>query len=182
MGKNPQKLQLVFADIWVEMGKQIVDVNTGQVRGAGREGILRSVAIGSCIVVAALNLKEKTGAMAHIMLPGSAGADAADKTRYARDGIDEMLKMLRPAECQKEDIQVCLVGAGNVLKRSDDTICQNNIDSVTRILKEKDIPISASALGGMERKSVFLDVETGCVTFAEAEKEEKVLWQASQLN
>lgn len=160
--------------------KKVIDVNTGEV-GLGMEGtMLRSVAIGSCIVVAAYDSENSIGAMAHIMLPGTAPKKTLEKTRYAADAIDEMINMMTQAESKKSDIEVCLVGGGNVLKKKDDAICKDNIESTTRILKEKNIPVRASALGGTRRKSVFLDIENGSISFAEGDEKEKTLWKAGQ--
>jgi chemotaxis receptor (MCP) glutamine deamidase CheD len=78
-----------------------------------------------------------------------------------------------------DETEVCLVGAGNVLQKEDDTICDANIESVTGILKEKNISVMASVLGGTKRKSVFMDVETGCISYTEGDEKEKRLWQPS---
>ena len=159
---------------------EVVNIATGGVELGWGETILRSLAIGSCIVVVAYDFKKKTGAVAHIMLPGTAPKKTLEKTRYAADAIDEMINMMTQAESKKSDIEVCLGGGGNVLKRKDDAICKDNIESTTRILKEKNIPVRASALGGTERKGVFLDIENGSISFAEGDEKEKTLWKAGQ--
>lgn len=161
--------------------KTIIDINTGEVKVAKEPVMLRSIAIGSCIVVAAMNFERKIGAMAHIMLPGKAESKAAIKTRYAVDAIDELIRMMNGSEHNTIDIEACLVGAGNILKKPDDTICQANISSATQILKEKDIPVRASVLGGTERKSVFMDIEKGRISFTRGNDGEKTLWQVGQL-
>ena len=160
--------------------QKIIDVNTGQVKAAVGKGILRSVGIGSCVVVAAYNLSRKIGGMAHIMLPGAAPQQSLEKTKYAFDGIEQLLKQMFEAGANTDETEVCLVGAGNVLQKKDDAICNANIESVTSILKEKNIPVMVSALGGTKRKSVFLDVEDGRVSYAEGDEREKTLWQAGQ--
>ncbi len=161
------------------MGK-VIDVNTGMVKAAKAGTILRSLAIGSCVVIAAYDSSEKVGAMAHIMLPGRAprGADHG-KTRYAADAIDEMIHRITRTGANKRELEVCLVGAGNVLKKPDDTICKDNIESITHLLSEKDIPVKAAALGGTVRRSIFLDIESGRVSFKEADEVEKLLWKSS---
>jgi len=73
-----------------------------------------------------------------------------------------------------------LIGGGNVLKKKDDTICKENIESVTKILTEKRIPIRASVLGGVKRKGVFLDILNGRVNITEGDGKEELLWQYKQ--
>ena len=158
--------------------KQVLDVNTGEVKAGTNESVLRSIAIGSCVVVAAYNFKRKIGAMAHVMLPGNAPKNSIDKTKYAANAIEELINMITPEDSKQYDIEACLVGAGNVLKKEDDTICNANIQSTTQILKEKHIPVRASALGGTKRKSIFMDIEDCCISFTEGNEKEKVLWKA----
>lgn len=37
----------------------------------------------------------------------------------------------------------------------------------------------ASALGGTERKNVFMDIEKGCISYTEGDKTERTLWQVN---
>src|SRR4030042_1539507 len=74
--------------------QKIIDVNTGEVKAAVEKGILRSVGIGSCVVVAAYNLRRKIGGMAHIMLPGIAPQQSLEKTKYAFDGIRQFVNQV----------------------------------------------------------------------------------------
>ena len=156
--------------------KDIIDVNTGQVRLGTGNVILRSLAIGSCIAAAAYDSQAKIGAIAHIMLPGSAPKEALEKTRYTENAIEEIVDLMVSGGSRKGNIEVCLVGAGNVLQKEDDTICVDNIRSAMRFLKERGIPIRATALGGTERQSVFLDIETGKVTYSKGCGRKELLW------
>ena len=159
--------------------EDIIEVNTGEVRTARNKTALRAMAIGSCIVITGYDRNNKAGAMAHIMLPGSAPAEESQKSKYAADAVDELIKQM--VRTETSDIEVCLVGGGNVLQKDDDTICERNIESVTQFLKKKNIPIKASALGGTERRTVRLDVETGTVTYSEGDSPKKLLWKPSEI-
>lgn len=161
--------------------KEVIDISTGAVEVAGAGAILRSNAIGSCIVIAAYDSRKKVGAMAHIMLPGRASKGADSKrTRYAADAIDEMINRMTRTGANQCDLEVCLVGAGNVLKKQDDTICKDNIESTMELLGKKHIPVRAAALGGTERKGVSLDVESGSIYYTEGDGKEKLLWKSTR--
>lgn len=157
---------------------KIVDVSTGEVKAGSGNAILRSVAIGSCIVVAAYDSTNRIGALAHIMLPGSAPESYVEKTRYAADGMDEMMKQMVLTGSGKSDIEVCLVGAANVLKKDDDTVCRQNIESTTRLLAERGVPVRAAVLGGTERKGVSMDLDSGTIFYTEGDGHEQLLWKA----
>lgn len=156
-----------------------IEVSTGEVKVAYSGTTLSSVAIGSCIAVATLDLEGRIGAIAHVMLPGRSPENCLEKTKYAENAIDEMLNLIGNAGTKIKDIEVYLVGAGNVLKKDDDTICQSNVKSVTQILKEKNIPIRASVLGGTERKSVFIDIDNKRISYSEGDGAIKLLWRKS---
>lgn len=155
--------------------KRIEDVGVGKVVVTRENIVLRAIALGSCIGVSAYDPVEKIGGMAHIMLPGEALEQAPDKTRYAADAIDKMVGQMIEAGSKLCDLEVCLVGAGNVLDRDDDTICQSNIDSVRRILEDKGIDVKATALGGTQRRSVSVDIESGDIFYTEGNSKQKCL-------
>ena len=163
------------------MPKEIIDVNTGEVKVAFGLSVLRSVAIGSCVVVAALDSEKRVGAMTHIMLPGKAPENCLEKTKYATDAIEKLIEGMNQQGCKNENIEVCLVGAGNVLQKEDDTICHANIESVISILKDKIISIKASILGGTKRKSVMLNIENGSFHYTEGGSCETLLWKADSI-
>ena len=159
-----------------------IDVNTGDVKGSRDSVVLRSIAIGSCIAVVAYSFRDRAGAIAHIMLPGRASGATKEKTRYAEDAVDELLGILEGFGVDLGDIEVCLVGGGNVLEKEDDSICQSNIESITGIMKERNIPVRASVLGGIKRKSVMMDVASGKVSYTEGDGRETFLWQPGNMN
>lgn len=162
--------------------RDVIDVNTGQVKATRKPVIYRSVAIGSCIVVSAIDTTKRAGAMAHIMLPGRAPKFSEGKTRYTHDAIESLIKKMELRGTRKENIEVCLVGGGNVLKKKDDTVCQSNINSVKKTLREKAIRIRSCALGGTKRRAMFFDLKEGKITYTEGDGSEKLLWQRSKEN
>jgi len=156
--------------------KEIINVLTGEVKASNEHVIFKSSAIGSCVVVAAFDLKLMISAMAHIMLPGIAPEKSkTPKTRYAFNAIEEMINQMVKLGADTENIEVCVVGGSNVLKRPDDTICQANIDSVLNILTEKNIKIKAKSLGGTRRRSVFFDTKTSNVYHSIGGEDDKLL-------
>ena len=117
---------------------KILYTNTGEIKTGRKNEILHSSGIGSCVVITAYHPGNKVGVMAHVMLPGSAPAGEDNRrTRYAVDAIDELIERMGASGASRDDIEICLVGGGNVLKREDDLICGNIIGSVTEILHDK---------------------------------------------
>lgn len=154
----------------------VVDVNVGEVKVGAGSVVLRAMALGSCIGAVAFDGRLRIGGLAHIMLPGAAPRKAVEKNKYAVDAIDDVIRRLSHAGAHRDELEFCLVGAGNVLEKDDDTICTSNIDSVIRTLNDRNIAVRASLLGGTLRKSVSLDVEKGLVSCSEGDGKERVLW------
>ena len=118
--------------------KTIIAVHTGEIKASKKDIIFKSSAIGTCIAIAAYDAKEKVGALAHTMLPGKAPAgEKYQKKKYAADAIEEIISRMNLMGAKKENIEVCIAGGANILKRKDDTIGLYNLTSVIEILKEK---------------------------------------------
>ena len=160
--------------------KEIVDVQIGEVKTAKKDVILKSKAIGSCVAVIAYDAKKSIGGMAHIMLPGAAPVDKKqqEKTKYAANAIDALVEQMAELGSNNGDIEVTLVGGGNVLNRPDDTICRDNIRSTLEFLTKYDLAVKVQAIGGTSRRSVSLDVKGGVVFYTEGNGSETQLWRA----
>lgn len=153
-------------------------VNTGEVRSGDDKTILNSGAIGSCVVITAFDPVMSVGAMAHVMLPGSMQfKNQSQSTIYAANAIDEMLSQLEKIGTRKENIEICVVGGANVLKRENDSIGKENMDSVEKLLHEKQLEIKAKATGGFERRTVLFDIAKGRIYFTVGDSAQKILWQ-----
>lgn len=155
-------------------------VNTGEVFAGGGEIRLNSGAIGSCVVITAFDPIQHVGAMAHVMLPGTYPLNMPlHDTRYAAAAIEEMLNQLKKLGAQAKNIGICLVGGANVLKRENDTIGIDNLASVEKILKSKQLQINARSTGGFERRTVLFNILKGCIYYTVGDAPQKILWQNS---
>jgi len=160
--------------------KKVIDVQIGEVKAGRGKLVLQSKAIGSCIAIVAYDAVKYIGAVARVMLPGGAPADkkTKEKAKYAANAIDAVVNRMSKLGSKKDDIEVVLVGGGNILNREDDTICNANIESALELLGEKGLKVRAQAVGGTARRSVSLDVERGIVSYSEGNSGETELWRA----
>ena len=161
--------------------KKVIDVQIGEIKAGRGKLMLQSKAIGSCIAIVAYDAIKKIGAMAHIMLPGGAPSRKVfEKTKYAADAIDAMVSKMAQLGSKTNDIEVALVGGGNILNRKDDTICKDNIESALELLGKKGLRVTAQAVGGTVRRSVSLDVEHGIISYSEGDNGEMQLWRSQK--
>lgn len=159
--------------------KEVIDVQIGQIRAGQGKVTLKSKAIGSCIAIVAYDAAKSIGALAHVMLPGSAPAGKRpddEETKYAANAIDAVISRMGRLGSKNDDIEAVLVGGANVLNRKEDSICKDNIESVLELLEKKRIKVKARAVGGTNRRSVSLDIEGGTVSYTEGDSSEMQLW------
>ena len=158
-----------------------ISVDSGEVAVTKEAVVLRASAIGSCVVVAAYDANAGVGGMAHVMLPGtSPNGGGTNRTRYAGDAFDEMMRDMTALGAATNGMSVCLVGGGNVLGDGYDSPGPQNVQSLIEILGKKGIVPAAREVGGTLRRSCSLDVSCGRVTYTIGDSAERVLWQAAE--
>lgn len=152
-------------------------VATGKLATGNKNGIIRSTPLGSCVAFIAYDKTLKTGGIAHIMLPGkSSRYDNAEENKYAENAIDNLFYELKILGSSKSNIEICLVGGANVLKRPNDTTADNLIISIFEVLKLKMLKTKRTSLGGYERRTAKLCLDSGLVTFTHGDKSEAELF------
>ena len=159
---------------------EVVYVNTGEVKLGTSHSILNSGAIGSCVVVCMYDSLLKIGAMAHIMLPGVASAKEEMKTKYASNAILKLKELMNINGNQANQLETCMIGGANVLRRPSDTIATNNIESVEKLLDEHGIKVCIKATGGCERRTADFNVEQGVIHYTTGDSEKKILWKTER--
>ncbi|HNW94178.1 MAG TPA: chemotaxis protein CheD [bacterium] len=158
--------------------RKVIDVMTGEIADGGAGCELHASALGSCVAIAGVVPRLRYGVLAHVMLPGRAPHSYGEnKTRYADNAVTELLALLAAHGAAREETVICLAGAGNVLKRADDTICRDNIAAVKEALARHGLKVTAKALGGHLRRSLVLDIAHAQVLVAEGDGAARVLWQ-----
>ncbi|MBI5074804.1 MAG: chemotaxis protein CheD [Nitrospirae bacterium] len=168
---------------YIRNSERVREVLTGEVRTESAGTVLVVSAIGSCIAVIMHDPVVRVGGIAHVMLPGKCRRpDHADRFRYADDAVTELFGQMLRKGAHKEDLTVCLAGAGNVLQRPEDNICSMNIEAVTGVLSRLGLTVSAESLGGMQRRSVRLDIAAGTVLYSVGGGPFSVLFRSERLN
>ena len=152
-------------------------VATGQIVSGIKTGLISTTPLGSCVAVIAYEKNAKIGGIAHIMLPGkSLNENKLEENKYAENAIENLLLELNHKGASKIKTEICLVGGANVLKRDNDTIADNLIFSIFEIVKQKKLTIKKTSLGGYERRTAKLNLDTGTVTYTIGDKKEEELF------
>ena len=129
-------------------------------------GVMRTL-LGSCIGVALYERKLKLTGLAHIVMPDSMGRDQSPG-KYADTAIPEMIRQMATlARGANLSLTAKLAGAANmfshVARNDTNTIGEQNIVAVERVLAACQIPILARNFGGTFGRRMVVDVESGTV-------------------
>ncbi|AEI14435.1 CheD [Flexistipes sinusarabici DSM 4947] len=152
-------------------------VTTGHLATGSQNGKICTSPLGSCMAVIAYDKTSRTGGIAHIMLPGkSPTEDKAEENKYAENAIENLLDDLKSLGSKKANIEVCLVGGANVLKKENDATADKLIFNIFEIMDRKKLSIRKTSTGGYERRTAKLCLHSGIVTFTFGDKCEEELF------
>ena len=128
-----------------------------------------STILGSCIAVTMFSDRLKVGGICHALLPRNTTADGLNGFRYVDSSIAYMLKQFDHMGVDRHEMDVKLLGGANVLNNREDgraSVGQRNIDTALEIMKNENIRLSVSDIGGKQGRKIHFFTHTGKVLLA----------------
>jgi len=157
-----------------ESCEAIIDVNTGEVKVSLRPVILRALALGSCVAVMVYDKTNKIGGIAHVMLPGkSLKKVQGEKVKYAIDALDVLFDTVKKLGVDMKNLEVNIIGGANVLGEGD--IPDKVIESVLVYLRKLNIEPKKKKIGGIQRRSIFFEIDSGKISYTEGDSDVREL-------
>lgn len=149
-------------------------VGMGQITAGGPPQKMKAV-VGSCIALSLYHPRLKQGAMAHIVLPESAGREGLPG-KFADTAIPRMLEMLKELHAPTACLTAKLAGGANMFGSSGPLqIGDANIEAVVRSLRAAGIRIAAQDIGGNRGRRVTFECEGGAMIVESAGQPTKTL-------
>ncbi|MCR9162944.1 MAG: chemotaxis protein CheD [Nannocystaceae bacterium] len=159
------------------MNPAVVNIGELAVR-KGESETLRMLGIGSCVAVIVVDVNNKVGGMAHVVLPQSDPRDPVSRppAYYADTAIPALIKALREAGSPARPgfVRVRLVGGASPAGTGFG-IGERNVAAVKQVLKKHGLSVAAEHTGGTASRTVSLVLPFEQVTIASPEFGEKVL-------
>lgn len=120
--------------------------------------------LGSCIAVCLHDPVNKIGGANHYMLPYWNGEGLASP-KYGNIAIHKLVDDMLARGSKRHHLIAKVFGGGNISQININTfnIHQRNIDVAKNLLKEYEIPIIGSSLGGNKGRKIQFNTETGKV-------------------
>jgi chemotaxis protein CheD len=140
--------------------------------GDGRDQVLTTYALGSCIGLAVCDRAAGVGGLLHFMLPDSAlDPERAQRTphMFADTGIPRLLQEVYAKGGDKRRLIVLAAGAANMLDAQGILeIGKRNYLALRRILWKSGLLIHGEAIGGSVSRTMRVEIATGTVWLQEA--------------
>jgi chemotaxis protein CheD len=143
---------------------QLICVGMGELAISAYPGNdIACLGLGSCIAICAFDNRLKIGAMAHVVLPDSAGREAKNTAKYADLAIPLLTNELECAGSYMRDVQIILVGGASIFQPFSKTmdIGKRNYEAVKMHLQKTKLPIVREDVGGTESRTIILNVKDG---------------------
>jgi chemotaxis protein CheD len=137
-------------------------VGMGQIV-AGRAPERMKAIVGSCVAVALYHPRLRAGAMAHVVLPESAGR-AGLPGKFADTAVPHMLALFREMGVPTPGLTAKLVGGANMFDSTGPLkIGDANVEAVTQQLKRAGVRLVGQDVGGTKGRRASFDCQTGKV-------------------
>jgi chemotaxis protein CheD len=136
-------------------------VGMGQL-AAGRAPERMKAVLGSCIGLAIYHPRLKTGIMAHIVLPDSAGRKDGKPGKYADTAVPTMLARIQELGAPRSGLVAKLAGGANMFSGSGPLqIGDANAQAVLRAVEHAAVRVVGQDLGGTKGRRVTFDCAGG---------------------
>jgi len=138
-------------------------VGMGQIAVAGAPERLKAI-LGSCIGLVIYHPRLKTGVMAHIVLPDSAGRQGA-AGKFGDTAVPEMLALLAQRGTPAHGLIAKFAGGANMFGSTGPLqIGDANNDAVMQALASAGVRIAGQDVGGNKGRRIVFDSATGELT------------------
>ena len=127
--------------------------------------IISTYALGSCVGLVVYDSAVKAGGLIHVMLPDSTlSPDKAQRqpAMFADTGIPLMFRNLMGLRAERKRMKAFVAGGASVISGSDMfKIGERNIAAVKKVVNTLGIPVIKADLGGVNNRTVHLNIATG---------------------
>jgi chemotaxis protein CheD len=138
---------------------------------ACNDGEIRTVGIGSCMVISIYDHEKRVGGMVHAMLPQRdpetikevCGMEAY---KYVNEAVECLTQALVMRGAKRENLEAKLVGGANMLKTLSEGkygIGARNLQMAREKLKRMGIPIKGESVGGTAGRMALFNISNGVV-------------------
>lgn len=128
-------------------------------------GLALTTLLGSCVAACIRDKNSTTGGMNHFLLPtGGAHGGICYSTRYGVNAMEVLINDILGNGASKSQLEIKVFGGADLIPtQGSPSIGQRNSDFVLEYLKNENLTVVASDLGGNRARRIFYFPENGNV-------------------
>lgn len=150
----------------------MIKVGISEYKTATELDVLSCVGLGSCVGLCLYDPFNKSGGLAHILLPDSSHAksnDSAKPGKFADTAVEALLSKMEKEGSSKKNIRAKMVGGASMFSSDTEangifTLGPKNVKAVKNALYSTRIMIAAEDTGGTQGRTIEFHVGSGKVT------------------
>ena len=131
----------------------------------GADDVLVCLGLGSCVALCYHDPVAKVGAMAHIVLPSSAGRASGSPGKFADTAVPELINAITKAGALKSRLSVRIVGGAQMTMATEASaifeIGPSNVEATKQALRRVGLHLRAEDTGGSSGRTVRLAAGSG---------------------
>lgn len=157
--------------------KTVIRVGISDLNIVKAPNVIRTSGLGSCVGVVIYDPCVKVAGLAHVMLPDSkfSRQKKLNDYKYADTAIPILIRKLQDSGAKKYCLTAKLAGGAQMFQFSDSDVMRigpRNVEAVETILKDLNIPVTASDVGGNRGRTIEFDPTTNLLKIRSVNQEE----------
>lgn len=142
-------------------------LHAGDLRVAEAPGRLIIHGLGSCVAVFVYDPRSRIGGLAHVLLPGPPPGPVERAGRYATTAVVAMVEESIRLGARRAALRAKVTGGSRMFafEAADRvTVGDKNVEATLRALREAEVPVIGTDVGGDRGRTVIADLEDGSLT------------------
>ena len=155
-------------------------VGIGEIQSSSGDTTYACLGLGSCVALCLSDNEANVTGVAHIMLPAAFDESIGDRpAKFADTGFRHFVETLEGQGANRSSLKAIMVGGAQVLhgKTVSSTMefGVRNVHALRELLRENNIPLVASDVGGNQGRTMIFDTRSGTVTVRTAASPDRVI-------
>jgi chemotaxis protein CheD len=156
-------------------------VRMAELKTAGPGGVLVTLGLGSCVVIAIFEGESRIGSLTHIMLPRKSSGkrrEGENMNKYADIAIPAAILALEEMGGKRSFMTAKIAGGScmfDLAGEGQGDIGQRNVEAVKNILKSHNLPLVGEDTGGKRGRSVEFRIDSGVLLVRTIRGEKRII-------
>lgn len=155
-------------------------VGIGEIQISAEDAVFACLGLGSCVGLCLRDQEANVSGVAHMMLPAAFDQSIGDRpAKFVDTGFYHFVSVLEGLGAQKGRLRAIMAGGAQVLHgQTVSSVMEfgvRNTLALKELLRENEIPLLASDIGGNQGRTMIYDTRSGTVTVRTAASPDRII-------